>query len=155
MILDGYEISTPKLSKLAKAGHSEKFIADFFQVSMHRWERWKEDYPDFKNILRKATTALTDAVVKTLHKKATGYTEKIVDKDPETGTILGTQQVHSRPDMSAIKFWLTNKEPDEWQDKKAITQDVKQTLTIKTDTKDLEDRLEQLPSKGGLDDALQ
>jgi len=63
-------------------------------------------------------------IQKALEKRAVGfrYTETTQEVDPETGEMVTVKKVrrHYPPDVAAIRHWQTNRDPENWADKKEI-----------------------------------
>jgi hypothetical protein len=72
-----------------------------------------------------------------LHKRAMGYsyTEKVYDRrvDKETGEeqmVLTREYVkHVPPDVTAQIYWLKNRKPEEWRDRREVAVDTDDKVT--------------------------
>lgn len=94
----------------------------FLNISPATFRRYRREYADFSALIdecREYSAALADdRVEEALFRRAVGY--DISD---------GERSKHVPPDVKAAVFWLKNRRPGSWQDKKNI--DVNEPLTIK------------------------
>lgn len=105
--------------KLCRLGATDKELADFFEVSESTLNLWKKEHPLFSESL-KAGKLLADAeVADKLYKRATGYShpEDKIFNDNGAPLIVNTEK-HYPPDTTAAIFWLKNRRPDRWKDKR-------------------------------------
>ena len=116
----------------ARSGLTNKEIAKNIGISEKTLYEWIEKYPQFGEALKKNKEIADYIVENALFKKATGYEykEKIAEiiRDPRTGEIL-KQHIrevtkHQPPDTLAIIFFLKNRKPKEWRDKRYVYDDV-------------------------------
>lgn len=108
--------------KLALLGAKDKELADFFGVSTQTLNKWKKDYPEFLDALKKGKDVADSNVASKLYNRAIGYDFKethIVRKD---GKVVGEKHItkHQPPDTTAAIFWLKNRQPDKWRDRKEL-----------------------------------
>lgn len=89
-----------------------------------------QDYPDFKALLRQGKDTADLFVENALYKRAIGYeieettTEVQVLKDGSgTTTSVKKTKKHVAPDTTAAIYWLKNRKPETWRDKKDIVVD--------------------------------
>lgn len=115
-----YEPSFNKqVVKLCRLGATDKEIADFFNVCEKTINNWKTDYPEFLQSIKKGKIEADMKVANSLFKRATGYEhkeDKIFNANGEP-LIVPTIK-HYPPDPTAIIFWLKNRQPNTWRDKK-------------------------------------
>lgn len=111
------EFST-QATKLCRLGATDKELADFFGVAESTVNRWKDEYPEFRESL-KAGKALADAeVADKLFQRATGYSHPDVHVSNYQGEVTITPITkHYPPDATSMIFWLKNRRPDLWRDK--------------------------------------
>lgn len=115
---------TPYLSKmLARKGLVDREIAEVMEINISTLNRWKTLHPKFKDSLKEGKEASDAEVEDSLYKKAIGYevTKKIIEKDAE-GKIIKKriERWKVAPDITAMIFWLKNRQPGKWRDQKQV-----------------------------------
>ncbi|MDE2022296.1 MAG: helix-turn-helix domain-containing protein [Patescibacteria group bacterium] len=105
---------------LALLGATVPRMADVFGVSDATVETWMREKPDFLGALKRGRDEADAKVAKSLYRRAMGYThraQKIAfGKD---GTPLYAPYIERYPpDTAAAVFWLKNRHPDQWKDKR-------------------------------------
>lgn len=121
-----------KIQGWARDGLVDKQIAQNIGISEQTLNVWKKKYPAISESLKKGKEVVDRAVENALLKRALGYkydevTQEIVEKrNQETGeyepTLVPVKVVTKevQPDTTAQIFWLKNRRPDLWRDKKDI-----------------------------------
>lgn len=115
------DLDLTKVQKLANKGWSDVEMADFFGVDESTWTRWKQKHPDFRTSLKDWKTEADSRVERSLYERAMGYThkeDKIFNNNGEP-LVVPTEK-HYPPDATSAIFWLKNRKPDEWRDKKEV-----------------------------------
>lgn len=112
----------------AKDGLVDAQIANNMGVSRSTLSDWKTKYPELLDTLNKNKEIVDREVENALLKRALGYsyeeTTKELVKNPLTEEVrlevtkVVTKQVS--PDTTAQIFWLKNRKPVEWRDKKDV-----------------------------------
>jgi len=100
-------------------GFDEDDISELFDISRRQLGIWKAQYPVFKKAVEHGYTDADAAVLNALFQTATGYTheeEKVMMWDGEV--IRADTVKHYKPDVQAIKLWLTNRQRQNWADRK-------------------------------------
>lgn len=108
--------------KLAQLGATDRQVADFFEVTEQTINNWKIDHPEFFESLKLGKDVADRKVEESLYKRAVGYThdeEKVFVSNGEIITHQTTR--HYPPDSTSMIFWLKNRKPNEWRDKREIT----------------------------------
>ena len=105
-----------KVLELAKKGKTDQEIANAIGVSRQTILNWKGKHKKFFGVLKKAKDDADSKVVEALYTRATGYT------DPDGK--------HYPPDTVAMIFWLKNRQPEDWRDKREIDASVNGNLKI-------------------------
>ena len=103
---------------IAMQGIEEEQMSELFDISPRQMGLWKKQYPLFKEALESGYTDADAAVLGALYQVATGYThdeEKIFQWDGEV--IRADTIKHYKPDVQAIKLWLTNRQREHWADR--------------------------------------
>lgn len=105
--------------KLAMHGLTDREMADFFEVSEQTLNNWKSAYPAFLESLKIAKSVADERVEKSLYHRAIGYSHTAVKMFQAGGMILREDYIeHYPPDTTAAIFWLKNRKPAEWRDKR-------------------------------------
>ena len=115
-----------QVSKLCALGATDDEMADFFGVHRSTFYRWKLEHEDFCDAIKSAKELADERVERSLYQKATGY-----DFEEEQAIKIKLQQhleevkvvsvrKHAPADTTAAIFWLKNRRPEEWRDKKEI-----------------------------------
>jgi DNA-binding XRE family transcriptional regulator len=115
-----------KIEGWARDGLTEEQIAKNMGISVKTLYNWKEKFLPVLHAIKRGKEVVDRQVENALLKRALGYeydevTQEVV-LDLETGTNelriskVVTKQVH--PDVTAQIFWLKNRKPDVWRDKK-------------------------------------
>jgi hypothetical protein len=100
-------------------GFDEDDISEIFDISRQQMGIWKAQYPQFKKAVEMGYTDADAAVLNALFQTATGYEhdeEKVMMWDGDI--ITHTVKKNYKPDVQAIKLWLTNRQRQNWSDRK-------------------------------------
>jgi hypothetical protein len=108
--------------KLTLMKHTEKEIANFFEVSERAFEKWKKKWPELVQAIARGKDIADEEVVIALRDRAIGYSH------PEDKIFLGKNGKpvvvptikHYPPETDAIKLYLGNRHPDKWRDKVGV-----------------------------------
>ena len=98
-------------------GATDKDLAKFFEVEEKTINNWKEDHPEFLQSLRAGKDEADGKVARSLYERACGI-EKF-----ETAIVKGepvTTLKYYPPDPTSIIFFLKNRRPNDWRDKKEV-----------------------------------
>jgi len=106
-------------AKLCKLGATDRELADFFGVKEWTINRWKAEYPEFSQSLKRGKAECDDRVEQSLYRRAVGYEHDAVKiLMTKEGEVYREDYVeHYPPDTVACIFWLKNRRPDQWRDK--------------------------------------
>lgn len=111
-----------KIAKLCAMGHTDFEIAGFFDTTTKTMRRWKAEYPDIANAFVSGKDLADERVQRSFFHKAVGYTfdaEKIFcSKDGVVTKVPYTE--HCPPDTVAGLFWLKNRRPEAWRDRREV-----------------------------------
>ena len=112
-----------KIEGWARDGLTEERIAEKMGVSRKTLFNWKKQHLPILHALKRGKEVIDRQVENALLKRALGYKYDEVTKEMvEDGTgrmavtKIVTKEVH--PDTTAQIFWLKNRKPNEWRDKK-------------------------------------
>lgn len=141
-----------QVRKLIMLGATEAKIAEYYEVNISNFRKWKVKLPEFRAVISQAKEDFNANVSGSLYHRATGYSQKAIkiiydpkraeqlaqiylyelDKwekagaDPLTkptpppedaGVIKVPYKERFPPDVAAIKFYLTNRQADQWKEK--------------------------------------
>ena len=119
-----------KLEAWARDGLTDEQIAKNMGIGTTTLYRWKNDYREIRESLKKGKEVVDIEVENALLKRALGYKytevtrERVVELNPHTGEpeskLVVTKEVvkEVQPDVTAQIFWLKNRKPDVWRDKR-------------------------------------
>ena len=113
--------------KLCLLGATDKEIAEFFSVSEQTLNSWKKKFPQFLESLKKGKAVADANVASRLYSRAIGYDAKATKFATNEGRITDKVEYteHYPPDTTAAIFWLKNRQPAKWRDKKEVENLVK------------------------------
>lgn len=121
-------------------GLTNEDIAHNMGIAVGTLYDWRKKYPLLDDALKKSRAVADIRIENALYKKATGYTVEVqkafkvrrVEYDPDTGKrlreyeeiVLAPDNVHIPADTVAQIFWLKNRKPNDWRDKREQQIDV-------------------------------
>lgn len=109
--------------KLCLLGATDQEIADFFEVEVRTIHRWKATYKGFCHSLKAGKEQADDRVERSLYQKAIGYEQddvKIFMPGGAEAPVYAPYRAKIAPDTTAAIFWLKNRRPELWRDKRDI-----------------------------------
>ncbi|WP_025692587.1 hypothetical protein [Paenibacillus zanthoxyli] len=121
-----------KLEGWARDGLTDEQIAANMGVNVATLYRYKQDYCEIRESLKKGKEVVDRQVENALLKRALGYRYDEVTREPgtvedeETGELkramVETKRVTKevQGDVTAQIFWLKNRRPDLWRDKQLV-----------------------------------
>lgn len=118
--------------KLCLLGATDKELAEFFSVSEQTLNKWKKDFPEFLESLKKGKSIADANVASKLYNRAIGYDyeEKHYEtKQPKKDVppeLIEAKRIkkHVPADTTAAIFWLKNRQPEKWRDRKEVDANV-------------------------------
>jgi hypothetical protein len=103
-------------------------------ITRETLNQWKNKYPDISDTLKRGKEVVDIQVENALLKRALGYSydevtrERVLDYDPSTGQVVGshmeitkTVKKEVQGDTTAQIFWLKNRRPEQWRDKRDVS----------------------------------
>lgn len=111
------------LEAWARNGLTDEQIAKNMGISCSTLYDWKNKYSDISESLKRGKEVVDVLVENALFKRALGYEYKEVTKEYGVTTKVVTK--HMAPDTTAQIFWLKNRRPDLWRDRKNIDMNAK------------------------------
>jgi hypothetical protein len=107
--------------KLAELGATDREAAEFFEVAEDTLYLWKHSHPKFSEALKVGKQTADERVTQSLYRRAIGYKHDAVKIQAVDGVIVETPYVeHFAPDTTAAIFWLKNRRPAEWRDRREL-----------------------------------
>jgi transcriptional regulator with XRE-family HTH domain len=117
-----------QLEVWARNGLTDEQIAANIGISRSTLNEWKNRFSDISDTLKRGKEIVDIQVENALLKRALGYTYKETTREaqfnPQTEQyeMVVTKEVTKEvvPDTTAQIFWLKNRKPEEWRDKKDV-----------------------------------
>lgn len=112
--------NTPRqANKVCLMGATDADLADFFDVSETTINNWKNEHPEFLASIKEGKKQADANVARSLYERALGYEHSEVHVSNYQGEITLTPLTkHYPPETTAGIFWLKNRQPDKWRDRK-------------------------------------
>lgn len=107
-----------KIEGWARDGLTEDQIAANMGISRSTLNKWKQEYSDILDTLKKGKEVVDRQVENALLKRALGYTYDEITKEGGVETKRVTKEVI--PDTTAQIFWLKNRMPHKYRDRKDV-----------------------------------
>lgn len=96
-------------------------ISKLLGVSEKTLNIYKKEHPEFLQSLKEGKELADEVVVRSLFKRASGYSHPDVNISNYQGNVTITPILkHYPPDPTSMIFWLKNRQPDKWKDKPII-----------------------------------
>lgn len=110
----------------ALLGATDKEMADLFGVTERTLNQWKKTYPEFLQSLKKGKNIADANVASRLYNRAIGYDCRATKFATSEGHITDSKEYieHYPPDTTAAIFWLKNRQPEKWRDRKEVDANV-------------------------------
>lgn len=114
-----------RIAAWTRDGLTEEQIAKNFGISYNTFKRAKKD-PEYGELITAALIQTKDVVdmevENMLLKRARGYEYDEVTEEYEMGVLAKRKVTHKMvvPDTSAQIFWLKNRQPDKWRDRREV-----------------------------------
>ncbi|SFE38520.1 transposase [Peptostreptococcus sp. D1] len=139
-----------KLEGWARDGLTDEQIAKNMGVRTSTLYDWKKKYSEISEALKKGKEVVDRQVENALLKRALGYSYTETTRELVGTKMVITKEVvkEVQPDTTAQIFWLKNRRPDIWRDRKDLEAkvDMNQNDQFKEMTK------EELLKIAGIDD---
>ena len=129
--------------KLCLLGATDKAIADFFNIAESTLNKWKLEYPDFSESIKRGKDEADANVGASLYSRAIGHKKKDCEKvfNYQGKIVRANVTEYWPPDTTAAIFWLKNRQPELWRDKQVqeieaggFLSFLMQTNTVSNDT---------------------
>lgn len=123
-----------QLESWARDGLTDEQIASNMGIGYSTLQTWKSKYQDIQDTLKRGKEVVDIQVENALLKRALGYSydevtrERVLDYDQSTGQVVGshmeitkTVKKEVQGDTTAQIFWLKNRRPKQWRDKRDVS----------------------------------
>lgn len=133
-----------KIEGWARDGLTDEQISHNIGIHPSTLYEWQKKYPEITEALKKGKEVIDRQVENALLKRALGYEyeeiKQIIEKDEKGRDRKRVEKItrHVLPDTTAQIFWLKNRKPNEWRDKR----DVEHTGSLEVKNDDIR-RIEQ------------
>lgn len=107
-----------KIEGWARDGLTDEQIAANIGIGYSTLQTWKSKYQDIQDSLKKGKEVVDRQVENALLKRALGYQYDEITLENGVETKRVTKEVV--PDTTAQIFWLKNRKPNQWRDKKDL-----------------------------------
>lgn len=109
------------LQAWARDGLTDAQIAKNMGISKQTFYNWQKKYVDFFDSLKRGKDVIDVEVENALLKRALGYEyEEYMEEHTDEGWKTRKTTKHVVPDVTAQIFWLKNRRPDLWRDKRDL-----------------------------------
>lgn len=108
--------------KMCELGATDFDVVQALGVSRSTFYKWRHEHGEFSDALKAGKACADERVEMSLYRKAVGYEHeavKIFQFQGQEVVVPYTEIQH--PDTTAAIFWLKNRKPEEWRDKKEIS----------------------------------
>jgi len=115
-----------KIEGWARDGLTDKQIAHNIGITEQTLNNWKKRFPSLFEALKRGKEVIDRQVENALLKRALGYEyeeiKQIIEKDEKGRDRKRVEKItrHVVPDTAAQIFWLKNRKPHEWRDRREI-----------------------------------
>ena len=150
-----------QLGGWARNGLTDEQIAHNMGITRKTLAEWKNKYSDISDTLKINKEIVDTQVENALLKRALGYSftettrERKLNEDTGKYEMVTTKEIVKEvtPDTTAQIFWLKNRKPEEWRDKKDVTVDgnINSVVSSMSDEA-LDERIASLKGKLGIRD---
>ena len=113
------------LETWARDGLTDEQIADKCGIGTTTLYRWKDEYREIREALKRGKEVIDAQVENALLRRALGYRYDEITKEERMDKASGERRLVTtkivtkevQPDVTAQIFWLKNRRPDIWRDK--------------------------------------
>lgn len=112
-----------KIEGWARDGLIDDQIAEKIGISRSTLSEWKKKHKPLSDALKGGKEVVDRQVENALLRRALGYEYEEVTEEYEMGELTKRKVTKKKvvPDTTAQIFWLKNRKPDDWRDKREIT----------------------------------
>jgi transposase-like protein len=123
--------------ELAELGATDSQIAEALNINESGLNRWKIQYPEFRESIKTGKEITDDEVERSLLSRAKGIKvkETRIIHNPDDSIRTEVIEKEIPPDPTACFFWLKCRRPKEWRDVQKMELSGKDGSPIKVDAK--------------------
>lgn len=116
----------PQVTEWCEAGYTDREVADSLGINITTIWKWQKAHPEFAKAMIRGKEIADVHVEQALYKRALGYSHPAVKIAVSAlGQVTEVPYTeHYPPDTVACIFWLKNRKPAEWRDKREIEQTI-------------------------------
>lgn len=134
------------LKSWAIKGLTDRQIADSMGIAESTLYEWKKKYSEISEALKKGKEVFDAESVEALHQAGIGHYIEEVDTDITIRDGMEIKRIRKRKrwipsNVTALIFWLKNRDPDNWKDRKAVEEVVNDDKAIMRYIELLDDEL--------------
>ena len=112
-----------KIEAWARDGLIEEQIAKNMGINRNTLRVWKNKHASIDRALKKGKEVVDIEVENALLKRAMGYTyTETKTEETDSYTKVTKIKKHMAPDVTAQIYWLKNRKPEQWREKKIATE---------------------------------
>ncbi len=121
-----------KLEAWARDGLTDEQIASNMGITAKTLYEWKKKFCEICDALKRGKEVVDIQVENALLKRALGYEYNEISEKYEDGVLTERKVTKKQvvPDTTAQIFWLKNRKPEEWRDKREVDTNVEGGVTI-------------------------
>lgn len=128
-----------KIEGWARDGLTDKQLAHNMNIAESTLHEWKKKYSVLSESLKRGKEVVDRQVENALLKRALGYefketTQELTEDGMRVTKVITKQQA---PDTTAQIFWLKNRKPEDWRDKKET--EISGSLNVASAAKEIEE----------------
>lgn len=110
------------LSGWVKEGLTNEQLVEKMGINRSTFYRWKDEFKDFKDILKRTKEVVDYEVENALFKRAMGQTIELEEQRLGRDGVIITlkKKMYIPPDTLALMYWLNNRKSSHWRNKQEI-----------------------------------
>lgn len=119
MKYDKWLKNTEKIKEWSSKGLTDRELSQKMGIAYSTLRVWRDKYPEIEEALAEGKAVADGNVERSLYARAIGYSYKEIRTTKQGGkTKTETWERHSPPDVTAMIYWLKNRKPYEWRDRR-------------------------------------
>ena len=124
--------------KAARLGATHDEIAEMLNIDRATLYRWRNQHQKFCDAIKIGKEEFDDRIEHALAHRALGYSHPSEEIKVVEGQIVRVETIkHYPPDATAMIFWLKNRRPKEWRDRREVEVSGKIPIKIEKGDEDI------------------